>query len=161
MTARVYIETTIPSLYHTLRSDAESVARMHWTRQWWAEFAPRFELLISPAVILELQQGSTEKTKERLELISGLRLLEITEEVERIVATYVDRLVMPSDPGGDALHLAVSSHYGIDVLLTWNCRHLANPNKTDHIRAVNRELGLPVPLITTPLNYVGGVDADD
>ena len=161
MPTRVYIETTIPSLYHTLRTDPESVSRMHWTRQWWAEFGPQFELLTSPAVILELRQGSTEKTEERLELISAFDLLDITDDVEQIVATYIERLVMPSDPGGDALHLAITSYHGLDVLLTWNCRHLANPNKMEHIRAVNRELGLAMPLITTPLNYVGGVDAND
>ncbi len=160
MGTRVYIETTIPSFYHTLRSDPESVARMHWTRQWWAEYAPLFELCTSPAVILELQQGSTEKTAERLELISNLELLEITDAVERIVATYITRRVMPSDPGGDALHLGVASYYRLDVLLTWNCRHLANPNKMEHIRVVNLELGLPMPIITTPLNYIGGDDAD-
>ncbi len=75
-------------------------------------------------------------------------------------ATYIERRAMPNDPGGDALHLAVASSYGLDVLLTWNCRHLANPNKMEHIRAVNRELRLPMPLITTPLNYVGGDAAD-
>ena len=161
MPTQVYIETTIPSLYHTLRTDPESVARMHWTRQWWAEYGPQFELLTSPAVILELQQGSSENTEKRLALVAGLDLLDITDDVEQMVATYVERLVMPRDPGGDALHLAITSYYGLDVLLTWNCRHLANPSKMDHIRAVNRELGLPMPLITTPLNYVGGADDDD
>jgi len=59
---------------------------------------------------------------------------------------------MPNDPGGDALHLAVASYCRMDVLLTWNYRYLANPNKMRHIRAVNRELGLAVPLVTTPLD---------
>ena len=67
---------------------------------------------------------------------------------------------MPNDPGGDALHLAITSYYQLDVLLTWNCRHLANRNKMGHIQMVNRELGLPMPLLTTPLNYVGGDDAN-
>ena len=160
MSTRVYIETTIPSFYHTLRSDAESLARMHWTRQWWNEYESQFLLLTSPAVILELQQGSTEKTAERLNLISDLELLDINDSVERIAATYIERHVMPNDPGGDALHLAVASHYRLDVLLTWNCRHLANPNKMKHIQVVNRELGLPTPILTTPLNYVGGDDTN-
>jgi len=133
---------------------------MHWTRQWWAECAPQFELFTCPAVILELQQGSSEKTTERLELIGALQLLDINDAVERIVTTYIDRRVMPNDPGGDALHLAVASHYRMDVLLTWNCRHLANPRQIGHIRAVNRELGLPMPLLTTPLNYIGGDDTN-
>ena len=160
MPTRVYIETTIPSFYYTLRTDLESVARMNWTRQWWRECAPEFELLSSPAVILELQQGSTEKTEDRLALLADLELLDITEDVEAITATYIERLVMPSDPGGDALHLAVASFHRLDVLLTWNCRHLANPNKMDHIRRANEELGLPMPLLTTPLNYVSGDNAD-
>ena len=158
MPDHLYIETTIPSFYHTLRTDPESVARMHWTRQWWAECAPQFELFTSTAVILELRQGSSEKTAERLALIAGLELLDINDDVARIVGTYIQRHVMPNDPGGDALHLAVASYYRMDVLLTWNCRHLANPNKMGYIGAVNRELGLPTPLVTTPLNYVGGDD---
>ena len=133
---------------------------MHWTRQWWAEYRQQFELLTSPAVILELRQGSGEKTAERLELISNLELLDINDAVEQIVSTYIERRVMPNDPGGDALHLAVASYYQIDVLLTWNCRHLANPSKMEHIRVVNRELGLPMPTLTTPMNYVGGDNED-
>ncbi len=131
---------------------------MHWTRQWWFECAPQFELFTSPAVILELQQGSSEKTAERLDLIAEIELLDISDDVEHTVGTYIERRAMPNDPGGDALHLAVASYYRMDVLLTWNCRHLASPNKMRHIRAVNRELGLPTPLVTTPLNYVGGDD---
>ncbi len=160
MTQKIHIETTIPSFYNTLRTDAESVARMHWTRQWWTEFSPQFDLFTSPADFLELQQGSSEKTEERLALVANLKLLEINDEIDRIVATYIERRAMPNDPGGDALHLALASHYQMDVLLTWNCRHLANSNKIEHIQAVNRELGLPMPLITTPLNYVGGDTAD-
>ncbi|HEY2411927.1 MAG TPA: type II toxin-antitoxin system VapC family toxin [Pirellulaceae bacterium] len=144
-----------------MRTDPESIARMHWTRQWWQENSQQFELFTSAAVVLELGQGSTEKTPERLELIARLPLLEITDAIEHVVETYIARKAMPNDPGGDALHLAVASYYRLDVLLTWNCRHLANPNKMEHIRRVNEELGLPLPLLTTPLNYVGGGDKSD
>jgi len=34
--------------------------------------------------------------------------------------------------------------------LTWNCRHLANANKFEHIRTVNRRLGLLTPELVTP-----------
>jgi hypothetical protein len=45
-------------------------------------------------------------------------------------------------------------------LLTWNCKHLANPNKFGHIDRVNVELGLKSPLLTTPLNYLSEDDSD-
>ncbi len=67
---------------------------------------------------------------------------------------------MPNDPGGDALHLALASVHRVNVLLTWNCQHLANPSKMEHIRLVNYELGLPMPLLTTPLNYLSGDESN-
>ena len=160
MTA-VYIETTIPSFFHTARKDTRSLARQRWTREWWEVIAPSFELHSSDAVIAELQRGTLEDLKRlRIELISGLNLLEVSVEVLGIAIVYVDRLVMPRDGAGDALHLALASYYSLDVLLTWNCKHLANPNKFGHINQVNGELGLSTPLLTTPLNYLSEDESD-
>lgn len=118
MTA-VYIETTIPSFFHTARTDTRSLARQRWTREWWEEVGPSFELHSSDAVIAELQRGTREDLRNRrIELISNLKLLEVTDEVLDIATIYVDRLVMPRDGAGDALHLALVSFYSLDVLLT-------------------------------------------
>jgi hypothetical protein len=160
MKTRVYIETTIPSAYYSLRTDVESVARMNWTRRWWAEYSETFKLVSSPAVITELRRGTEKITETRVALLKTTELLEVTEFATDVANIYIQRLVMPNDPGGDALHLAVASIHKVDVLLTWNCRHLANPSKMEHIRLVNFELGLQVPLVTTPLNYLSGDEAD-
>jgi cytosine/uracil/thiamine/allantoin permease len=85
-----------------------------------------------------------------LKLVEGLPLLEVTEEVDDIVAEYLSHKLMPQDPGGDALHLALTSYYHCHFLLTWNCQNLANANKFEHIRHVNTLLGLFVPILTTP-----------
>ncbi len=160
MTA-VYIETTIPSFFHTARTDTRSVARQRWTREWWDEIAPTFLLYSSDAVIAELQRGTVEDLKtQRIALISDLNLLEVSHEVVDIATIYIDRLVMPRGGAGDALHLALASYYSLDVLLTWNCKHLANPNKFGHIDRVNDELGLTTPLLTTPLNYLSEDDSN-
>jgi predicted nucleic acid-binding protein len=160
MTA-VYIETTIPSFFHTARTDTRSLARQRWTREWWDEIAPSFELHSSDAVIAELQRGTLEDLKkQRIGLISDLNLLEVSDDVMEIATIYVDRLVMPRDGAGDALHLALASFYSLDVLLTWNCKHIANPNKFGHIGQVNDELGLSTPLLTTPLNYLSEDESD-
>jgi hypothetical protein len=73
-----------------------------------------------------------------------------------IVNAYIQRKVMPNDPVGDALHLALASYHKCDFLLTWNCNHSANANKFGHIRRVNAMLGLYVPLLVTPLEMLGG-----
>lgn len=150
---RVYVETSIPSFYYTLRTDPESVARMHWTRQWWAAYADTCELTTSAAVIDELRKGTGERTEDRIALLANAVVLPITEEVIRIAQVYIDRRVMPRDPEGDALHLALASYHKADFLLTWNCKHLANASKFHHIRMVNFELGLATPILATPLNF--------
>jgi len=78
-----------------------------------------------------------------------------------IAQVYIDKQVMPRDPKGDALHLALASYHKVDFLLTWNCRHLANANKFHHIRVVNFEMGLPCPVLTTPLNFMSGGGNDE
>jgi predicted nucleic acid-binding protein len=84
-----------------------------------------------------------------------LPLVPIEPAVTEIVRTYIARQVMPRDPAGDALHLALASHHRCDFLVTWNCQHLANANKFDHIRRVNTMLGIFVPALVTPLELLG------
>jgi hypothetical protein len=154
MTKTVYVETSIPSFYHEVRTEPEMTARRAWTREWWDLARERYELVTSPAVVDELERGDYPSRKECLELIERLPLLAIEPAVTDIVATYIVRHVMPADPAGDALHLALASFHRCDFLVTWNCQHLANANKFGHIRRVNTLLGLFVPILVTPLELL-------
>jgi predicted nucleic acid-binding protein len=69
-------------------------------------------------------------------------------------ASHVKHKLMPRDPVGDALHLALASYHKCDFLLTWNCKNLANANKFGHIRRINGLLGLYTPNIVTPLELL-------
>jgi len=152
---RVYIETTIPSFYHEVRTDPEMVARRDWTRQWWDNHRIDYDVFTSEAVISELENGAFSQKDDALALIEALPLLDIEDPIADIVEAYIQRHVMPADPAGDALHLALASFQRCDFLLTWNCRHLANANKFAHIRRVNGILGLFVPALVTPLELLG------
>jgi len=153
--AQVYVETTIPSFYHTTRSGAEALARRAWTRRWWAGGLERYGLVTSEAVLLELRNGKYPSREPALKLAQELPLLEITPAVAEIVEAYVQHRLMPADPSFDALHLAIASYHKCEFLVTWNCQHLANANKYGHIRRVNNLLGLYVPVLATPLELLG------
>ena len=71
-------------------------------------------------------------------------------EVLSFARRYVHDHLVPMDVGGDALHLAVACVHEVDFLLTWTIRHLANPNKFNHLVVINRRLGLLTPQIVTP-----------
>jgi len=158
---RVYVETTIPSFFHDSRTVPDIVARREWTRQWWSEAAARYELVTSPAVIDELANGPPEHSGAWLTFVRDLPLLPVEPAIAEIVQAYLLHQVMPRDPAGDALHLALASYHKCDFLVTWNCRHLANANKIGHIRRVNTILGLFVPALVTPLELLGGSDESE
>lgn len=149
---------TIPSFYHEVRTEPDMVARRTWTRHWWDEHRFAFDLVSSDAVADELERGNHPVKEGALSLIEPLELLPVESEVVEVVAAYIRHKLMPNDPLGDALHLALASYYKCDFLLTWNCRHLANANKFGHIKRINTILGLFVPTLVTPLELLGGTD---
>ena len=154
MKPRVYIETTIPSFYYEVRKSPDMIARRQWTRQWWHANSQEYELVTSIPVLEELELGNHPHKEEALTLLQELPLLPIEDEISQIVDSYIEHFVMPQNPKGDALHLALASYHHCRFLLTWNCVHLANANKFEHIRHVNTILGLFVPIITTPLELI-------
>lgn len=151
----VYIETSIPSTYFEQRTDPKMVARREWTRDWWDKHRPYYRIVTSDPVLDELARAEHPFKQEKIDLLSGVELLPIPAGIEEIVEVYLERYVMPRDPTGDALHVALASYHKCDVLLTWNCQHLANRNKLGHIRRVNTLLGLHVPQLITPLELLG------
>lgn len=153
---RVYIETTIPSYYHETRVDPEIVVKSRWTREWWDTSGSRYELWTSPIVIEELEQGTYPHKSEALRIVRTLPVLPVNDAVVNVAEAYRDRHVMPKFPVGDAFHLAIASVHHCHFLLTWNCKHLANANKYEHIRHVNTLLGLSVPYLVTPLQLLTG-----
>ncbi len=158
--SRIYIETTIPSFYFEVRTDATNAARRLWTRQWYDIAIANDECVTSAAVLQELQRGDFPGKIDAIAMITRLTAVAITDEVLLIVDEYINRKLMPKDPFGDALHLAIASHHRCDFLVTWNCKHLANANKFGDIHRINEKLGLATPILTTPLELLGETEND-
>jgi len=153
--ARIYIETTIASFYYDVRTEPERTVRRNWTRRWFdAARGGTDELVSSLAVQAELEAGEFPGKADALALIGDLPLVDLNEAVAEAVEAYIAHALMPNDPTGDALHLAAASFHRCDFLVTWNCRHIANPNKFAHIQRVNGILGLGNPALVTPLQLL-------
>lgn len=59
-----------------------------------------------------------------------------------------------------AVHVAAACVHGMEYLLTWNVRHLANPNKLAHLSTVCLRLGVVPPRILTP-EFLWEAEHDD
>ena len=149
MKPSVYLDTTIPSYLHDERESLRFPCEI--TRRWWKEESANYATFVSLETIAELNEGDYPRKDEVVEFASRLPILEPSDQIAEVVEVYIRNKLMPRDVRGDAVHLAYASHYKIDFLLTWNCNHLANANKTQHIRIINGRLGLFTPEIITPL----------
>ncbi len=154
MSALIYVETSIPSFYHETRTEAQFQARREWTREWWNLARVRDVLVTSLAVIAELEEAPRPKRTKCIALLEPLPFLQSSPGVDELVAVYVKHRLMPADSTGDARHLALATFHGCAVLATWNCRHIANPNKRGHIERVNAMLGFETPLLVTPVELL-------
>ena len=92
--------------------------------------------------------------------IEQIQVLLPDERVFEIAQVYLDNYLMPRTLSGDAIHLAYASYYKLDFLLTWNCNHLANANKKQHIRIINARMNLNTPDIITPLELFTEINHD-
>ena len=130
------------------------VARRKWTRLWWSLPKPDTHLVTSFSVLAELNLAPSPKRERALGLVRDLEVLPTDPEIDEIVAVYLTHKLMPAEALGDAHHLALASHHRCDMLVTWNCKHIANANKLPQIRHVNTLLGLETPALVTPLELL-------
>jgi hypothetical protein len=146
----VYIETSILSAYVDERNDIVSRFQRRQTIGWWRRERSNYSAYASELVLAELQRTKFPGQRRAVAMARALPALPVTDAVVGVAKVYEEHLVMPRGNIGDAYHLALACVHEMDCLLTWNCRHLANANKTAHIQAVNLRLGLLTPLIVTP-----------
>ena len=151
MKQRVYIETTIVS-YLTSKPSRDLIvaANQAATQLWWRLHRTKCELFASELVVKEAGRGDEDASRQRLELLSGIPLLSATLEAQTLARNLVRAHVLPSTEEDDAAHVALAAVHGMDILLTWNCRHIANVIAAPGIRSVIENSGYRAPTITTP-----------
>lgn len=156
---RVYIETSIVS-YLRQRPSGQVItaARQLLTQRWWDNHRLNFELVTSQYVLNEAARGDSALAAKRLETLEGIALLELPDEIPSLASEILTRAILPPNALVDALHIATATFHGVDYLLTWNCKHIANARILPKIRELLIELNLPEPVICTPEEMVGEDD---
>jgi predicted nucleic acid-binding protein len=152
----VYIETTVVSyLVANPSRDPILAAHQQLTRQWWQDERTRYECVTSSEVIREAALGDAEMSRRRLEALNRLMRIAVDESSREQARLLLASGILPAGAASDALHVVVASQHRIKILLTWNCRHLANPHLTGKLRGFLHEHGLVMPEICTPVELMG------
>ena len=148
---RIYLESTIPS-YVVARParDLLQAARQQLTRDWWDLQREKHELFTSQVVLDEIAFGEKVMAQLRLGLLQGVPLLQVTDTVKEFARKVLSSGLLPVTADRDAVHIALASAYKMDILLSWNCRHIANAAIQARLRKLADAAGLTLPVICTP-----------
>jgi predicted nucleic acid-binding protein len=151
MKTTVYVETTVIGyLTSRPRQDLAVAGHQETTREWWVTASDRFDLLASQVVVQECAAGDEQAARERLEAIARLALLPTTADAEQLAAALIRGHAVPESYPEDALHIALAAVHGIEYLVTWNFRHIANATVRSAIERICREADYEPPIICTP-----------
>ena len=155
MKPSVYLETTIPSYLTAWRSpELVMAANQEATRSWWDMARVRFDVFISILVLDQASSGDSEAAKRRLAIIHEIPVLDISEQAEALAAKLLAGAALPIKAKADALHIAIATVHGMDYLLTWNCKHIANAAMRLKIESICKLCGYEPPIICTPLELM-------
>lgn len=157
MKQKVYIETSILS-YLTARpsNDIRAMANQNATVEWWENRMPEFDIFISEFVVAESLRGDPEAAARRAAIIEQIPELEIGENVRQLGKALIAEGPIPIGAEIDAYHIAVAAVNGMDYLLTWNCKHIANAVMRPMVEQVCRNHDFEPPTICTPQELMEG-----
>ena len=147
----VYMETSVVSYLTARRSrDLVGAAYQEVTREWWHVASGRFDLVASELVLTESGAGDADAASARLEALKPVALLNISESSEALARRLLDLGAVPRQAAADAAHIAIAVTNGVDFLVTWNFKHIANAAMRSRIERVCRQAGYEPPVICTP-----------
>ena len=156
MSETVYIETSILG-YLTARSTKNLIvaANMEITKDWWEFRRKAFILYTSEAVLEEVARGDVEIAAQRIAIVRDFPLLALNKAVQGLAAQFLTRSSLPPKAKVDAIHIAAATVHGMDYLLTWNCKHIANAQIQGKLAEISLGFGYVLPILCTPNELMG------
>ena len=151
MKPTVYVETSVIGYLTSWPSgDLIVAARQKITRDWWRDAPAKYELIVSERVLSEASAGDPQAVQDRLAVLQGLPILTVAKKAEDLAAALMAQGAVPIGEPEDALHIALTVVNGIEYLVTWNFKHIANPAMRLKIDNVCRAAGYVPATICTP-----------
>ena len=148
---KVYVETSVISNL-TARPSPRLVeaGRQIATIEWWNRAVSVYELYGSYVVEREASNGDTDAAARRMEKVRQLKPTIFDDRAVHLAEALLADTAVPRNSYDDALHIATAAINGMDFLVTWNCKHIANAVTRPTIRKTCERLGYACPEICTP-----------
>jgi hypothetical protein len=124
------------------------------TERWWATTKTSVDAYVSGYVLEEIGAGDLIAAQERIETIQNIPGLPSSPAIPQLARYLLQGGGLPAEAELDALHIAIAAFYAMDILLTWNCTHIANPVQLPVIRGLCSAQGYKLPESVTPFELM-------
>ena len=104
--------------------------------------AGRFRAILSEVIAAEVRRAPEPIRVAYADLLaSGAEVLTVSDEALQLLAAYQSRAILPPQFANDLLHIALATIADVDVLVSWNFKHIVRLDKIRLFNAVNLEFG--------------------
>jgi hypothetical protein len=142
---KLYLETSVWNFYYVEDSPEKLAVTRHFFD---SQLYQQFDLHISETVLAEIKKATAEKQTQLFQLRDRYQptLLSSNAKVRELAKAYLDHQVLPMKSHYDAQHIAFATVYELEVILSWNLKHIAHLHRQQRVQAINRLYGYTNPL---------------
>lgn len=131
---KIYLDTSILSAY----LDPRDPRLMRITKKFW-KILKNYDVYISTIVTDEIIKTPNLKRRHKLsQLAQDFKSLEVVPEIDKLVKLYLKEKVIPLKVRPDAYHLAIATFYEMDILVSWNLKHIVKHQTRIKVNALNK-----------------------
>ena len=155
MRLRVYIDTSVVGGYFD--EEFEDDTRLFFDRIFKKDFLVHFsevsetELSLAPDFVKDL------KSKIPLDCY---KYLDLDDDARELAETYLNERILGKASLNDAYHIAIATVNRLDVLVSWNFKHIVNYDKIKLFNSINLRLGYPIIEIRSPKDFLRNENSD-
>jgi len=155
MRLRVYIDTSVVGGYFD--EEFEDDTRLFFDRIFKKDFLVHFsevsetELSLAPDFVKDL------KSKIPLDCY---KYLDLDDDARELAETYLNERILGKASLNDAYHIAIATVNRLDVLVSWNFKHIVNYDKIKLFNSINLRLGYPIIEIRSPKDFLRNENND-
>jgi len=125
------------------------------TRELWRQMeAGKYRFVTSTITADELAEAPTHVRNLWADTFTPEMILDVTDDMDQLAAAYMAQKVVPAKYEDDALHVAIAVVVGIQVIVSWNFKHLVNFQREAGFNGVNLLQGYPSVRILSPLELI-------
>jgi hypothetical protein len=145
MVGRIYVDTSV------IGGCEDEEFRLHSRRLMNAFARGDLQLVLSELTLLELA-AAPEPVRAVLGTVPDARIevVRLTPPADELARHYLAEGILPENMLADAQHIAMASIARVDVLVSWNFRHMVNLPRIRRYHEVNRKLGYSTIEIRSP-----------